>query len=47
MKSKEDDYFEMILGYEKKKIRINDERYERNIWNSSEKIGKLGFLVFL
>jgi len=38
MKSKEDDYFEMIMEYERKKIIINDERYERNIWKSSERI---------
>ncbi len=40
MKSKDDDYFEMIMGYEKKNIRINDARCEGNIWKSSEKVIK-------
>jgi hypothetical protein len=40
MKSKEDDYFEMKMEYVRKKIIINDERYERNIWKSSERISR-------
>jgi hypothetical protein len=40
MKSKEDAYFERYMGYERKKITVNDESYERNIYKSSEKILK-------